>query len=337
MRLSRTTLRLDIGRRRFGVAATLAATVALAGSLPIAAQSPGTERPDIVVTYSVLGAVVQDLVGDRATVNVLMGNGVDPHDWSPSARDIEAVHQADLVIANGLGLEEGLHDALEEAAASGVPVFEATDHVTLRTIGEDEHDHGDEASGSPDASAPADDHEGEEAHDEHDHGAFDPHFWVDPLSMRDVVVALGPVVSSIGVDVTDREADLVGRLETLDAEVRTILDVVPEDRRELVTGHESMGYFADRYGFELIGAVIPSLSSQGEVSASQLSAIAEEIRTHGVPAIFTEIGTPQAVVDAIASETGVQVVALPSHNLPDDGSYFTFIRDIASAVASALG
>jgi zinc/manganese transport system substrate-binding protein len=154
--------------------------------------------------------------------------------------------------------------------------------------------------------------------------------------MRDVVVALGPVVQGLGVDVTTRLPDLTARLEALDTEVRAILDVVPPERRELVTGHESMGYFADRYGFQLIGAVVPSLSSQGEVSASQLSAIAAAIREHGVPAIFTEIGTPQAVVDAIAAETGVQVVQLPSHNLPEDGSYLTFIRDIAMAIADAL-
>ncbi|MBX3030545.1 MAG: zinc ABC transporter substrate-binding protein [Chloroflexi bacterium] len=304
---------------------------------PAAAQSPEpVARPDVVVTYSVLGAVVQDLVGDGATVTVLMGNGVDPHDWSPSARDIEAVHQADLVVANGLGLEEGLQDALEQAAADGVTVFEATDHITVRVLGEDEHDH-------EDGDHEGEDHEGEE-HDEdhegeehaHDHGGLDPHFWVDPIAMRDVVDALGPVLAGLGVDVTDRQADLVARLDALDAEVRTILEVVPADHRELVTGHESMGYFADRYGFELIGAVIPSLSSQGEVSASQLSALTAEIREHGVPAIFTEIGTPQAVADAIAGETGVRVVQLPSHNLPADGSYATFIRDIATAIASAL-
>jgi zinc/manganese transport system substrate-binding protein len=322
VRHSRISLRLDIDRGRLGLAATLTAMIALGGSLPIAAQSPAPERPEIVVTYAVLGSVVQDLVGDRATVTVLMGTGVDPHDWSPSARDIETVHQADLVVANGSGLEEGLHDALEEAAASGVPVFEATDHVTLRSLGGEDHD-----------APAAEEHDGA---DDHEHAGVDPHFWVDPLSMRDVVVALAPVLAGLGVDVSAREADLVARLEALDAEVRTILDVVPADRRELVTGHESMGYFADRYGFELIGTVIPSLSSQGEVSASQLSAIAATIRDHAVPAIFTEIGTPQAVVDAVASETGVEVVQLPSHNLPADGSYLTFIRDIASAIAGAL-
>lgn len=322
MHLSRPTMRLDIPRSRsrrtltpmvlsLGLAATLAG--------PATAQSPAADAPlDIVVTTSVLGAVIQDLVEDGATVTVLMGNGVDPHDWSPSAQDIETVYGADLVIANGLDLEEGLHDVLDEAAANGVPVFEATDHITLRELDE--------------GASAEDDH----ADEEHGHGTQDPHFWVDPVSMRQVVEALAPVIGELGLDVTDREADLGGRLDALDAEVRTVLEPIMADARDLVTGHESMGYFADRYGFTLVGAVIPGLSSQGEVSAQELAAISEQIRDQGVTVIFTEIGTPQSVVDAIAGETGAQVVALPSHNLPADGSYFTFIRDIATAIAGAL-
>jgi len=293
--------------------------LALVGASPAMGQSPPmTGGPAIVVSSAVLGAVVQDLVGDRATVSVLMGNGVDPHDWQPSARDVEALHRADLVVVNGLGLEATLEPVLEEVAGTGVPVFRAAEHIgSLRSIddGVVHHD-------APVAS--------------HGPGVPDPHFWVDPLSMRDVVVALAPVMAGMGVDVADRAADLATRLEALDAEVRTTLEVVPVERRQLVTGHESMGYFADRYAFELVGAVIPGLSSQGEVSASQLGAISALIREHGVPAIFTEIGTPAAVVDAIAGETGVQVVQLPSHALPADGSYFTFIRDIATAIATAL-
>ncbi|MET0773310.1 MAG: metal ABC transporter substrate-binding protein, partial [Candidatus Limnocylindrales bacterium] len=230
------------------------------------------------------------------------------------------IHQADLVVANGAHLEAAIDEVLDEVAASGVPVVRATDHITLRALDDDAHE-------QEDPSAP----------DGQDDGALDPHFWTDPLSMRDVVVALGPVVASLGMDVGVRQADLVARLEALDAEVRTILEVVPTERRKLVTGHESMGYFAGRYGFELIGAVIPGLSSQGEVSASQLARISEIIREQAVPAIFAEIGTPQAVVDAIASETGVRVVPLPSHTLPADGSYLTFVRDIATTVAGALG
>jgi zinc/manganese transport system substrate-binding protein len=287
-------------------------SIVAAGALVVAAcggaASPTPGMPAVVVTTTVLGAVVADLVGDRADVTVLMGNGVDPHDWSPSAKDIERVMKADVVVANGLGLEEGLERTLDEAEKAGVDVFHATDHITVREVVE----------------------EGEE------HGGGDPHFWVDPISMQDVVAALTDELAKAGADVADRGADLETRLTDLDAEMRASLAVVPEASRKLVTGHESMGYFADRYAFELIGTVIPGLSSQGEVSAGELAALKAEIDRQGVKAIFTEIGTPTAVVEAIGRETGVDVVELPSHTLPDDGSYFSFIRQIGTAVADAL-
>jgi len=313
---ARPTLRLSLRLRlaTFLAAGSLA-LVACSGSG--ASTTPDPDGPSVVVTYSVLGAVVTDLVDERATVTVLMGDGVDPHDWAPSARDIETVMNADLVVANGLDLEVGLIDVLEQAEGDGVTVFHATDHIAIRELGEDEHGDGDE---------PGDDHAG-----------GDPHFWVDPISMRDVVTALAIALADVGVDVADRSVDLEARLTELDAETRTTLDAVPADGRKLVTGHESMGYFADRYDFTLIGAVVPGLSSQGDVSAGELAALKAQIVEEGVPAIFTEVGTPTAVVEAIGQETGVDVVELPSHNLPDDGSYFSFIRAISSAIAGALG
>ena len=288
--------------------ATLAVVAALAAAgCGGAGGSPPPSGPSVVVTYSVLGAVVTELVGDHAAVTVLMANGVDPHDWSPSAKDIERVMTADIVVANGLGLEEGLAKTLEEAEKAGVAVFRATDHIQVRELAE-----------------------------ESDHAGGDPHFWVDPISMRDVVAALATELAAAGIDVADRSADLQQRLVDLDAEARETLAVVPETGRKLVTGHESMGYFADRYGFQIVGTVIPGLSSQGEVSAGELAALKAQIEAEGVWAIFTEIGTPAAVVEAVGRETGVDVVELPSHTLPDDGSYFTFIRQIASDVAGAL-
>jgi zinc/manganese transport system substrate-binding protein len=288
-----------------GLIALLAAGCSGGGATP----DPGT--PSVVVTYPVLGAVVADLVGDRATVTVLMGNGVDPHDWSPSAKDIERVGKADLVVANGLNLEEGLENALVEAEKRGVVVFRATDHVTVRQ----------RATGAA-GSGPE--------------GRADPHFWVDPLAMRDVVLALAPALAAVGVDVTDRAPALATRLAELDAATRATLSVVPEAHRLLVTGHESMGYFADRYGFRLVGAVVPGLTSQGEVAAGQLADLRAAIEAAGVTVIFTEIGTPSSVVEAIGRETGAAVVLLPSHTLPADGTYASFIGQIATAIATAL-
>lgn len=316
-----TKLRLSLRLRIVAVTALAALVVAACG---VAAPQPAPDQPSVVVTYSVLGSVVRELVGDRAEIEVLMGRGVDPHDWSPSARDMETVMNADLVIANGLGLEEGLVQALEEAARAGVTVFYATDHIEVREVGKDDPGHKEE----------------EEKHKEEEekekHYAGDPHFWVDPVAMKQVVAALTVALAEAGIDVADRGADLEQRLADLDAEVQSILAVVPEANRKLVTGHESMGYFADRYGFTLIGAVIPGLGTHGEVSAGELADLKAEIEHEGVPTIFSEIGTPTAVVEAISRDTGARVVELPSHTLPDDGSYFTFIREIATAVADGL-
>jgi zinc/manganese transport system substrate-binding protein len=286
--------------------ALLVVAAALAGAACSGGASPTSAPSAIVVTFPVLGTVVRDLVGDRAVVTVLMPDGVDPHDWSPSAKDIERVMGARLVVANGLGLEANLANALTEAEKAGVPVFRATDHITVRPLEDD---------GAT---------------------AADPHFWVDPLSMRDVVAALVPELATVGIDVAARGTDLEQRLADLDAEIRATLAVVPEADRKLVTGHESMGYFAARYGFALVGAVIPGLTSQGEASAGEMAALATLIREQGVKAIFAEIGTPSAVAEAIARETGVAVVELPSHTLPADGSYFSFVRAIATSIAGAL-
>jgi zinc/manganese transport system substrate-binding protein len=274
--------------------------------------------PTVVVTTPLLGAVVEDLVGETAAVEVVMPNGIDPHDFQPSARDVEAVAGADLVVENGLDLEEGLEDALEQARDDGVPVFTATDHVALRAVAEEE----------------AEEHEGEE---EHGHSGEDPHIWMDPLAMRDVALALAPALEGeLGLDLGDRAAALDARLSALDREVRETLASVPPARRRLVTGHESMGYFADRYGFELVGAIIPSLSSQAQASAESLAELRDHVRAADVPVIFNEIGTPEGVADAIADETGAHVVEIGTHTLPDDGSYATFMREAAAAVAGGL-
>lgn len=294
---------------RLRLASFLAAVIMLAAACSGGGASTSPAGRSVVVTYPILGAVVSELVGDRAAVTVLMGNGVDPHDWSPSAKDIERVENASLVVANGLGLEAGLEKPLAEAEKRGVVVFRATDHVAIRTRAADQP--GGAASG-------------------------DPHFWVDPLLMRDVVLALVPALAGVGIDVADRAPALAARLADLDAATRATLAVVPDARRLLVTGHESMGYFAARYGFRLVGAVVPGLTSQGEVAAGQLADLRAAIEAQGVTTIFTEIGTPAAVVQAIARETGATVVELPSHTLPADGSYATFIGQIATAIAAAL-
>lgn len=270
------------------------------------------DRHTIVVTTPILGSLVKDLAGADADVRVLMPNGADPHEYQPSAKDVARIGAADLLVENGLNLEEGLHDALAQARGGGTPFFTASDHVTLRTVG------------------------AQEASDAH--GRQDPHVWMDPIAMRGVVAALAPVLHDrLGLNVTARAAALEARLIRLNAEVARTLAVIPRDRRRLVTGHESMGYFADRYGFRLVGALIPSLSSQAQVSASNLAALRALVQKERVPAIFNEAGTPSGVAAAIGGETGARVIEVATHALPADGSYVTFMRDVAAAVVDGLG
>ena len=305
-------------------AAAVSAVLLAAAGCGDSESSTSGDKKTVVVTYSVLGAVVRDVVGDAADVVVLMPNGIDPHDWEPSAKDIEAVTSADLVVANGLELEETLEDTLAEAADSGVAVFFAGDHVAVRSIG--------------DGEIPADEHaeEGDEHAHEHGVGSNDPHLWMSPVVMAEVAAALVPVLVEAGIDVEDRGDTVAADLIALDAEVASVLASIPEEDRTLVTGHESLGYFADQYDFRLVGAVVPSLSSQAEASAGELAELKEKIEAEGVRVIFTEIGTPAAVVDALAAEAGVDVVELGTHNLPDDGTYRSFMLAIAEAIAAGL-
>lgn len=270
----------------------------------------------MVVTYAVLAAVVSEVVGDAADVTVLMPNGADPHEWSPSAKDIETMLNADLVIDNGLGLEGNLQDPLKEAAAQGVSVFTVSDHITIRTVKAGEGAEADDPDQAP--------------------GAQDPHLWMDPLTMKQWVGPLVPALQAVGIDAADSGTAVEAELDALNAEVATILETVPADRRKLVTGHESLGYLAERYGYDLVGAVIPAITTQAEASAGELAALSQKITAAGVPAIFTEGGTPASTVEAIAGDTGVTVVELSTHTLPGDGTYRTFMLDISNTIAEAL-
>ena len=291
-------------------------TLLLVGTLSCQSSTSGPGK-SIVVTYSVLGSIVKELVGDKATVTVSIPNGLDPHEWEPSAKDIEAINKADLVIENGLGLESGMGKTLQRARNSGVKFFTASDYISVRHVGPGEGI----PSGDPDQVI----------------GAPDPHLWMDPIAVKSIVSGLASeLMKDLNLDVSSQALDLESRLDNLNAEVAAMVAAIPQEDRNLVTGHESMGYFAQRYGFELVGVIIPSLSTQADVSAEDLAAVKKAIEDNHVKAIFTELGTSSAAAKTIGDETGVKVVELTTHALPSDGSYFTFLRNIASVIVNAL-
>ena len=308
-----------------GLGALLALTLAGCGGSGAAPTStPGGCRSlEIVVTTSILGDVVSQVAGEGAAVAVLMPIGADPHSFQASASQAAALREADLVVVNGLGLEESLSDVIAGAADDGVTVVVAASFVDAL----------------PFAAVAA----GENG----DPGDLDPHFWTDPRRMADVVAGLGEALAAAdpACAAARRAAAAAygGELLALDAEIERMLAGIPAEGRKLVTNHRTLGYFADRYGFEVVGAIIPGGSTLAEPSPADLAALAEALRREGVRAIFTESTRPAALAEALAGELGEQVavVGLFTESLGTPGSgaetYTGMQRVNAERIAAALG
>lgn len=282
------------------------------------------ELPTVVVTYSALESVVSDIVGDLARVVVIIPNGVDPHDFEPSAKDLETMSSASVVVSNGLDLEEGLEDALERTETSGVPVFHIADHVTLRNGAADDVSHADESNHG---------HGSDESG--HDHGAEDPHIWLDPVTLAEAVPALAREIGTrIGTDLTAAGTAVVASLGDLSAEIDTRIKTLKSC--VIITGHDSLGYFGSRFGCEVLGSIIPSFSTAAEATAKDLAELKKLAEAEGVKAIFTELGTPTDVADQLAREIGVKVVEIGTHVVPDGGGYDEMMINLADEIVSGL-
>lgn len=258
-----------------------------------------------MVTYSVLGDVVSQLVGDAADVQVMIPNGTDPHEFEPSAKDVETMNNAVLIVANGANLEEQLDHIIDQAQRSGVPVFVMADQVRTRTMTED----------------------GAEI--------IDPHLWLDPMTIRQAIPDLARELGTIlNVDLTLRSAQLQQDLADVNSEAASIMLGIKNCT--LVTGHDEMGYFAARYECMVVGAIIPSLSTSAEATAGQIAELKRLVSDSGVHAIFTGLGTPTHVAKQLAQELNVQLVELSTHMLGKGDRYKEFILRISQQIADAL-
>lgn len=290
---------------------------ALAAGL-LAGCAPTTEeRPHVVVSTNILGDVVGELLGDEAEVLTLMKPNADPHSFEISAREAARLRAADLLVSNGLGLEEGLQQHLDEAAASGAPRFVAGDAVEVLAYADGD------AAGTP-----------------------DPHFWTDPGRVLDLVDALEPVLTELdGVDPAAVAAHTEAyrrALGELDATMAAAFGTIPVERRALVTNHHVFGYLADRFDFTVVGAVIPGGTTLAAPSASDLAALVAAVERAGVPTIFAESSSPDRLVQVLAEEADVhvEVVELYTESLtaPDGGApdYLTMMRVNTDRIATGL-
>ncbi len=308
------------------------------------APAPQTENGALRVTAAetFLADIAQQVAGERVTVEALMPLGLDPHAFQPTPRDVTRIAESDVFIVNGAGFEGWLQEVIDNAGGRAA-VIEASAGLTSRTPAEPEDAHSGEEEADHEGEE-AHEHEGEEAH-EHDHGEGDPHFWLDPLNVIVYVENIRDGLSQADPQGKDTYAQnaaaYIEELRALDAEIRAQVETVPPERRVLVTNHESFGYFADRYGFTLAGAVIPSANSSAETSAQQLAALIDTIRSSGAPAIFLETGANPKLAEQIAAETGAQVVTdLYTHSVTapdgDAPTYLDMMRRNAALITAAL-
>jgi zinc/manganese transport system substrate-binding protein len=324
------------------LAALLAAGATGCASEPGAAPAGAVaEGPLVVATTTILADLVSQLLGDAGHVESLMGPGQDPHGFSPSARQAERLRRADLVVANGLGLEEGVGDAIAAAEAAGVPVVRVAEEVdVLPPGGESVHDHED-VHDSEDGGDEAEDPEGD---DGHDHGEGDPHVWFDPVRTAEGMRAVGAALADLDPagDWDARTDALVDDLTTLDAEIAELLAPVPERCRQLVTNHDNLGYLAARYDLEVIGTVLPGTSASADPSARAFAELVELLRRTGVPAVFVDTTVATRPAEVLTSEVGrdVAVVELYTDALGEPGSgadtYAGMLTTDARRIADAL-
>jgi ABC-type Zn uptake system ZnuABC Zn-binding protein ZnuA len=285
---------------------------------PVAQSSEGQTALKVIAAETFLADIAQNVAGDRLKIEALMPIGVDPHGFEPTPTDVAKITDSQVLIVSGAGFEAFLDELLKNAGGQRV-VIEAATGLASRQL-----------------------HAGEIADPDH---AGDPHFWLDPNNVIKYVENIRDGLSKADPDGTatykaNAEAYIV-KLKELDRWITDRVRAVPEAHRKLVTNHESFGYFADRYGFQIIGTVMPSVSTGSAPSAQQLAQLIDHIKSTGAKAIFLETGTNPQLAQQVAREAGVTAVTeLYSHSITEAGgaapTYLDMLKFNTAAIVAAL-
>jgi zinc/manganese transport system substrate-binding protein len=325
----------------------------------------------VIATTTIIQDVAQNVAGDMFTVESLLPDGADTHAYQPTTDDAVSLAEADLILSNGIGYEEFLGGLIENANATA-PNVEVNLGVTILPLGV-EHDSDHEGEADEATEALDEEHEsGEplgiygdiecEAHDDHEdesesveadeateadeHGACDPHTWMNPQNVMIWVENITAAFSELDPDNAETfraNADAyLESLSALDAELEALVETLTEESRILVTNHEFMGYFADHYHFEVVGTVLPGGSSVSETDPQAMADLIMLIQQEGVPAIFVETTATSDVAAAVAEGAGVALIdTLYSESLGSAESaastYLDFMRFNTQTIVSALG
>lgn len=283
--------------------------------------APDPAKISVVATTTIVGDVVNQIAGNLIKLTILLPTGADPHAFEPKPVDIAAIADADLVFANGAGLETFMEPLIQNAGGDA-KVIEISEGIPLIQF--------------------KDLHEAEAGSDEH--GEYDPHVWHNPrhvmVWVENIAQALSQADPDHASDYQSNAARYTESLEILDAQIEQIVMDIPVEKRLLVTDHLTFGYFAQRYGFEVVESIIPGFSTLSSPSAQELATLQDQIRQKNIQAIFVGVSVNPALSEQIALDTGVQLVfvytgALSEADQPA-ATYIQMMEYNAQAIAAAL-
>ncbi len=264
---------------RFGLFVSLVLLSACQAAAPTVSQSSGV--PSVLASNTILADIAQNVAGDRLKVDSLIPLGVDPHEYQPSPQAAVRIARSQVLIINGANYEAWLQKTLDSLGGTRLTIV-ASSGLVPRS----------DPSGATSTG--------------------DPHFWMDPTNVIQYVENIRDGLSQVdpeGKAVYDSNAaEYIDQLKYLDQWITQMVAKLPPEKRMLVTNHESLGYFAARYGFTVVGAIIPSLSSDAAPSAQELARLVEQIHQTHAPAIFLDTGANSNLADQIAAEAGIRVV-----------------------------
>jgi len=333
-------MRLGIKRSTWTtVGAALSSLVLVAGcngsaASPSPSESTGAAADyTVIATTSVFADLAQLALGDNVTIETIIPAGVDVHTFEPSPADAQKLAGADLIVMNGLGLDEWALSLLEAAGKSEEDVLELAEGIDESNawvyLEGEEHDEeeGEEHS--------------EEEGEEHGHGGTDPHIWLDP---KGAAIYVNRIAARVAAELPERAAAIesardVGLAEivALDEELRVGFTAVEASARKIVTFHDAFGYFARAYEIEIVGVAVEAPGQ--EPSAKEIASLIDAIKAAGVTSVFSEAQFPSKVLDQVAAETGATVLEnLYSDALGDApaNSYLGAMRANASAILASF-
>ena len=302
------------------LAAALVALLVISAACGNTSGSPtaSTSGYRVMATTSVFADLARLALGDSVQIESIVPAGIDVHTFEPSPSDAAKIATADLIIMNGLGLDEWVLSLIEAAHKNSADVLrlgeglDVSDSWIYLTS---------EKSGTP--------------------RAYDPHVWLDPNGARLYVQRIADRVvrdrAELSARVRAAAVSGVAALQGLDAEVRAIFAAIPEERRKIVTFHDAFGYYARAYNITIVGVAITSPGQ--DPSAREIAALIDAIRASGVTTVFSEVQFPSKVLTSIAAETGATVLA----NLYSDAlgaapgnTYVGAMRANATAIATSM-